>query len=81
MKLPKKFDCLAFKRSAQMEIYEEIKHLTREEQLTYFRSRAESGPLGAWWKLKLPVGHSTTAPSARVLGPESEETYEQSQNH
>ena len=48
----KKFDCIAFKRSAQLAIYEEIKNMTRDEQMAYFRSRAESGPLGDWWQKK-----------------------------
>jgi hypothetical protein len=48
----KNFDCIAFKRAAQLAIYEEIKNMTREEQLAYFRNRAESGPLGDWWKKK-----------------------------
>lgn len=46
----KSFDCLAFKRQVQGEIYEDIKNMTNEEQREYFRKRAESGPLGKWWK-------------------------------
>lgn len=56
----KKFDCIAFKRSAQLAIYEEIKNMTREEHLAYFCTRAESGPLGDWWNKK-PAGR-TPAP-------------------
>ena len=44
------FDCIAFKRRAQSEIYEAIRHLSRAEQIEYFRRRAEEGPLGDWWK-------------------------------
>lgn len=46
----KTFDCLQFKRQAQSEIYNEIKKLTVEEQLAYFRRRAESGSLAKWWR-------------------------------
>ncbi len=40
----KSFDCLAFKRSVQAEIYQEIKDQTPEEQIEYFRSHGETGP-------------------------------------
>lgn len=29
----KKFDCIAFKRTAQLQIYEEIKNMSGEEQI------------------------------------------------
>ena len=46
----KTFDCVAFKREAQQRIYEEIKELSAEEQIEYFRRKAEEGPLGDWWR-------------------------------
>ena len=46
----KEFDCLEFKRHVQEEIYEEIKDLTHEEEIEYFRRTSEEGPLGEWWK-------------------------------
>jgi len=46
----KGFDCIAFKRKAQTEIYEEIKGLSPEEEIAYFRRRAAAGPLGKFWK-------------------------------
>ena len=46
----KDFDCIGFKRKVQAEIYEEIRGLSREEQIEYFRRRAADGPLGKWWK-------------------------------
>ena len=39
----KTFDCIAFKREAQMAIYEEIKNMSHDEELNYFRSHAEKG--------------------------------------
>ena len=42
------FDCLEYKRRAQAEIYEEIKDLSRAEQVEYFHRRAQSGPFGPW---------------------------------
>jgi hypothetical protein len=50
----KRFDCIAFKRQAQMEIYEEIKGLSREEEIAYFRRQAATGPLGNFWKALEP---------------------------
>lgn len=49
-KTAKTFDCIEFKRRAQSEIYEEIKELTPQQQIEHLRERAESGPLGEWWK-------------------------------
>jgi hypothetical protein len=46
----KGFDCIEFKRRAQAEIYQEIKGLSPEKQIAYFRRRAAHGPLGKWWK-------------------------------
>ena len=46
----KGFDCIEFKRQAQAEIYQEIKGLSPEKQIEYFRRRAAHGPLGKWWK-------------------------------
>ena len=51
MKRTKKtFDCIAFKQKAQERIYEEIKDMSWEEEVTYFQRAAKSGPLGSWWK-------------------------------
>lgn len=48
-KSEKTFDCIAFKRTAQLRIYEEIKDLSREEEVAYFRNKAETGPFKEWW--------------------------------
>lgn len=56
----KKFDCIAFKRTAQLAIYKETKGMTREEEMAYFRTRAESGPLGIWWR-SIPAGRRPSA--------------------
>ena len=52
-KTKKAFDCIAFKEKAQAEIYEEIRDLSRAEQIEYFKRTAASGPLGALRK-RLP---------------------------
>ncbi len=49
-KAKKKFDCVDFKRKAQERIYGEIKDLSTDELIAYFRRRAETGSLGGWWK-------------------------------
>jgi hypothetical protein len=46
----KAFDCIEFKRKVQAEIYEEIKELSPEQEIEYFRRRAATGPLGKWWQ-------------------------------
>lgn len=48
-KSEKTFDCIAFKRAAQLQIYEEIKDLSREEEIKYFHNKAETGPFREWW--------------------------------
>ncbi|MGA3322900.1 MAG: hypothetical protein ABSF45_00370 [Terriglobia bacterium] len=46
----KSFDCIEFKRQAQAEIYREIKGLSPEEEIEYFRRRVAAGPFGKLWK-------------------------------
>ena len=46
----KGFDCIEFKRQAQAEIYQEIKGLSPEEEIEYFRRRVAAGPFGKLWK-------------------------------
>ena len=43
-------DCMALKRKAQTEIYEEIKGLSADEEISYFRKRAQNGPFAHLWK-------------------------------
>jgi hypothetical protein len=47
---PNDFDCVAFKHAAQARIYEEIKDLSHEEEIAYFRRAAETGSLAGEWK-------------------------------
>ena len=49
-KTEKGFDCIGFKRKAQAEIYREIKGLSPEQEIEYFRRGAAAGPLGRWWR-------------------------------
>jgi hypothetical protein len=44
------FDCLEFKRRAQERIYEEIKDLTPEQEIEYWRRSVDEGPFGSWWR-------------------------------
>jgi hypothetical protein len=46
----KGFDCIEFKRQAQAEIYQEIKGLSPEQEMEYFRRRVAAGPFGKLWK-------------------------------
>ena len=63
-KTEKEFDCIAFKRQAQRKVFDETKNLTLEDQVSYFRKRANSGPLGKWWK-RLP---SASPSQKRMVG-------------
>jgi hypothetical protein len=40
----KSFDCVEFKRQAQLRIYERIKNMSPAEEIEYFRRQAETGP-------------------------------------
>jgi len=44
------FDCVGFKRKAQAEIYQQIKGLSPEKEIEYFRQWTAKGPLAKWWK-------------------------------
>ena len=56
-KAEKTFDCIEFKRNAQLKIYEDIRGMTHEQELVYFVKKAENGPLADWWRrIKLPGG-------------------------
>lgn len=44
------FDCVASKRKAQSQIYEEIRGLSHEEEIRYFEQQALRGPLGELWR-------------------------------
>ena len=50
MRAKKSFDCIEMKRGIQAEIHEEIKNLTRAQELEYWRRSAEQGPWGDWWR-------------------------------
>jgi hypothetical protein len=43
-------DCVTLKRRAQEKIFAETKAMSPAEQIKYFRKRAQTGPLGSWWK-------------------------------
>ena len=63
-KAKKEFDCVAFKRQVQDKVFQETKGLSLEEQVAYFRKKANSGPLAKWWK-RLP---SATPSQKRKAG-------------
>lgn len=51
------FDAIAFKHKVQAEIYEEIKEMTPEQKIEYFRRAAETGPMADLWKRIKRNGH------------------------
>jgi hypothetical protein len=46
---PPAFDALALKQRAQEELLEATAGMTREEERSFYRQRARTGSLGAWW--------------------------------
>jgi hypothetical protein len=74
-KREKGFDCVVFKRQAQAKIYEEIKGLSPDEEIEYFRSRVAAGPFRKLWKAlerrsrlaKGPVTSSAATPSHPIF--------------
>jgi hypothetical protein len=55
----KNFNCIAYKRKIQTEIYETIKDLSVEEQIIYFRKKAQASQIGEWWKSIKTSTHET----------------------
>ena len=49
-KIDKPFDCVEFKRRAQLKIHAEIQGMTHEQERAYFEQQAERGPIADWWK-------------------------------
>lgn len=43
------FDALEFKRRTQTRIYDAVKDLDPEQEVSYYQRASLSGPLGAWW--------------------------------
>jgi len=49
----KKFDCIDMKRNIQENIYEETRHMSREEYLAFIRKQVDEGPFGKLLKANL----------------------------
>jgi len=62
----KEFDCMAMKREAQERICDQIKNMTAEQQIEYFRNAVSSSRFREWWEsagsfsgnegLRTPIG-------------------------
>ena len=61
-KSEKTFDCIQYKRQVQSAIYDEIKGMSHEEEIAYFRQQADKGALGPWWKRVKARGQGETPP-------------------
>jgi hypothetical protein len=64
-KSEKPFDCVEFKRQAQLRIYEKIKNMSSAEEIEYFRRQAENGPFA---ELIARIEASRCGPAVRVQG-------------
>lgn len=62
-KAKKDFDCIEFKRQAQARIYDQIKDLSPQQEIEYFRRAAEEGPLGDSWKVARNRSQQSHAPA------------------
>lgn len=49
-KTEKNFDCIAFKRKVQAEIYEETRDMTPQQRIAYFNESARTGPFAKFWR-------------------------------
>lgn len=61
----KTFDCVEFKRRAQLDIYEDIQGMTHEQERAYFERQAERGPIADWWKRIKAADASASAETRR----------------
>jgi hypothetical protein len=59
-KSEKTFDCIQYKRQVQSEIYEQVRGMSREQEIAYFQQQADSGALGPWWKRIKARGQAET---------------------
>ena len=66
MKKPRDFECVAFKRRAQARIYSEIKGLSADEEIAYFRRRVLTGPFAKLWKRISSTRTAKTASTRRL---------------
>ena len=48
------FDCIEMKRKAQARIYEAIREMTPEQEITYFKQSVDKSELAGWWKSTMP---------------------------
>jgi hypothetical protein len=65
----KGFDCVEFKRQAQAEIYQEIKGLSPEQEIEYFRRQVAAGPFSKLWKTmedRTPAGDGLEPSTAKM---------------
>ena len=60
----KEFDAIASKEAVQVKISEEIRGMSPDEEIRYFREKVASGPFAGWVK-GVPVS-SISAPRLRV---------------
>ncbi len=67
MKPKKAFDCVEMKRKAQERIYEETKHLSRDELVEYFHRQVETGPFAHLWKRSKKTGPRTRSGRSRCV--------------
>ena len=49
-KKKKDFDCIEMKRNAQLKIYEAIKQMTPEQEISYFQQSIKKSEFAKWWK-------------------------------
>lgn len=65
-RINKNFDCIAYKRNAQLKIYEEIRDLTPDEEVVYFKQSIVSSSLLDWWDSLKKFGQVKESPMFAV---------------
>jgi hypothetical protein len=58
---PPPFDALALKQQAQEELLKATAGMSREEERSFYRHRARTGPLRAWWAQVEALGRAESA--------------------
>jgi hypothetical protein len=65
----KAFNCVAFKRQAQKDIYQAIKNMTPAQEIVYFEKQAAEGSLGDWWKQVKAAGNAASEHAVHKIRP------------
>lgn len=64
-KIIKGFDCIAYKRKVQEQIYQETKNMSADQYLEYVRRSVREGEIGEIWKKFQKKNHPNNQPQSK----------------